>query len=607
MESLGNQFPGGNLTVPRPVFRDPRRAIRQKVHTPAYASLHGSSDNAILDLCEILDISERGALLQTPKGWELGSALDLLLDFSETQTKLRTRGEVVWADAGGRVGVRFPDLTDDARRQLQEWLFLNMMVAAANHAVGVVPRPALAPSPELESPVVAISEVLAEEETEAPIEMAAAAAEIAPVELPAESADDQILEIETVMETEAAAETEIEPEPLVRSDYTTTLSVLAAVQREVEGLGAHPQAAMQLVAERARSLTRAAGAAVAVEQDSAIVCIGSSGAAPPVGVPLDRSAGISGRCVKTGLLQRCEDAEHDTRVDRESCRELGIRSILAVPVRMGGRVSGLVEVFSPESHAFGDFEASILQRLSESVQAVLNRSTRASSITGSRPSNSVERPGKPEPSSSDPVATIFHTSLAPPPADADMGFLRKHLMVLVSFAVLIFVVMVYMLAARLGKHAPAKPSPPVSTSAVQASAETQPSAPQLPSIDELRQRAVRGDPYAQFSLGSRYATGEDEAQDYTIAARWFLKAAEQGMVLAQDTLGAYYWAGRGVSKDVVKAYYWSSVAKLAGNQASQVRVQFLTPQLTREQATAIQRQAADFYQKHPPLPNENLH
>jgi len=101
--------------------------------------------------------------------------------------------------------------------------------------------------------------------------------------------------------------------------------------------------------------------------------------------------------------------------------------------------------------------------------------------------------------------------------------------------------------------------------------------------------------------------GEDEPQDYTIAARWFLKAAEQGMVLAQDTLGAYYWAGRGVSKDVVKAYYWSSVAKEAGNPASQVRVQFLTPQLTGEQAAAIQRQALEFFKQHPPIKSEIPH
>ena len=42
-----------------------------------------------------------------------------------------------------------------------------------------------------------------------------------------------------------------------------------------------------------------------------------------------------------------------------------------------------------------------------------------------------------------------------------------------------------------------------------------------------------------------------------LALRWFLKAAEQGHVGAQDTLGAYYYLGRGAPKDVTKAYFWS--------------------------------------------------
>ena len=152
-------------------------------------------------------------------------------------------------------------------------------------------------------------------------------------------------------------------------------------------------------------------------------------------------------------------------------------------------------------------------------------------------------------------------------------------------------------------HGPANPVAP----AARAEASPQSAALSAAPLDELRQRAQLGDAHAQFALGTRYAMGEDVPQDYAIAARWFLKAAEQGMVLAQDTLGAYYWAGRGVPKDVVKAFYWSSVAKEAGNTASEVRVQFLTPQLTREQAAAIQRQAVEFVKQHPPIMNESTH
>jgi hypothetical protein len=580
MESVGGQFAGGAPIVPVPASRDRRSSVRQRVHTPAYASLQGAGDNAILDLCEILDISERGALLQTPKGWELGSALDLLLDFSETQTKVRAKGEVVWADAGGRVGVRFPDLNEEARRKLQEWLFLNVMVAAANHSVGIVPPPVVLPPVAPDLP------------PSTPPQVAADAASLPILPEPAERPQ----ALEPALEISDDNILEAEPGTLAGADYTTTLSVLAAVQREVEGLGADSEAAFQLVAERARALTCAEGCAVAVEEGAAMVSRGSSGSAPPVGVPVDRNAGISGRCVKTGLLQRCDDAERDTRVDRESCRELGIQSILAVPVRLGERVTGVVEVFSSRTHAFGDFDATILQRLAETVQAVGNRRSRP------------EAPRAPEQLSSGDLAPelnlpIFAT-MADTSAEENMGFLRRYLMVLVSVAVLVLAVLAYMLAPWISEHMradPAAAAPVTMTSP--ATSEPSPAPP--PTIEQIRERALQGDAYAQFALGTRYATGEDEPQDYDIAGRWFLKAAEQGMVLAQDTLGAYYWAGRGVPKDVVKAYYWSSVARLGGNQASQVRVQFLNPQLTQEQAAAIQRQAAEFFHKHPPLSSDN--
>jgi len=588
MESLGSKFAGGNPSVPKSLLRDHRRAVRQRVHTPAYASLQGTSEDSILDLCEILDISERGALLQTPKGWELGSALDLMLDFSETQTKLRTKGEVVWTDAGGRVGVRFPDLSDEARRKLQEWLFLNVMVAAANHSVGVVP-PTPPPSPFRADETLLSTAVSQVPELET--NLAAAVALPPLVEAPL---------VEAPIEPEIAPLVEDEPEPLVRSDYTTTLSVLAAVQREVEGLGENYEAALQIVAERARSLTRANGAAVAVEDGAEIICRGSSGSAPPAGAPLDRDAGISGRCVQTGLLQRCDDAERDPRVDRDSCRELGIRSILAVPVRLGSRTTGLVEVFSGEPHAFGEFESSVLQRLSETAQAVMNRKSRGGAQGGNDAADRFSE-------TTYPVRPVFNT-IDSMSGDEEMGFLRKHLMVLIAVAVLILIALVYVLAPRIlgSRKSSVKTPPAVSAERADPNAEVVASLPGS-SLEEIRQRALQGDPHAQFAIGTRYAVGENEPQDYAIAARWFLKAAEQGLVLAQDNLGAYYWAGRGVPKDVVKAYYWSSVAKEAGNPASQVRVQFLTPQLTHEQGLAIQRQAAEFSKQHPPIKIESAH
>jgi TPR repeat protein len=122
-------------------------------------------------------------------------------------------------------------------------------------------------------------------------------------------------------------------------------------------------------------------------------------------------------------------------------------------------------------------------------------------------------------------------------------------------------------------------------------------------LNEVRKRAELGDPYEQVALATRYAIGEDVSQDYSLALHWYVKAAEQGHVGAQDTLGAYYWLGKGVRKDVTKAYFWSVLARASGKEASKVRVAFMSSQLTRAQAQAIQREANEFLKQHPPLMN----
>ena len=589
MQPFDSQFAGGSPPFPQSLLRE-RRSVRHKVHTPAYASLQQASTETVLDLCEILDISERGALLQTPVGWQLGTALDLMLDFSETQTKVRTKGEVVWSDAGGRVGVRFPDLTADARRQLQEWLFLNVMVAAANHEVGIEP-------PAIQRNLVAAQEAHATAVLD----------------------EDDILS--DVREQELRRPVTAEPEDLAssRADYTTTLAALTAVQREVDAVGNNLDPALDLIASRVLTLTRASGSAIAVAEEAGMVCRASYGEAPPVGTILEPGAGLSGRCLQTGLLQRCDDAERDLRVDREICRELNIRSILAVPVRRGDRMLGLLEVFSPRSYAFGDMEAAALQRLSDTVLAVLHRSgylatlssVAKSAVPAARERAAKEKNGKEATIASPPappppiVLTPYpFSSTMEPGGPHEMSFLRRHLAVLVGVAILILAALAYILVPMLAGHInPVREAPPAT--APQASSDAPP-VQGFPNLDQIRARADAGDASAQFVLGTRYATGEDVPQDYNIAARWFQKAAEQGLVIAQDTLGNYYWAGRGVSKNIVQAYYWSALAGRGGNQASQLRVQFLAPQLTPEQARSIDRSAGEFFRQHPPIERHEL-
>jgi TPR repeat protein len=57
-----------------------------------------------------------------------------------------------------------------------------------------------------------------------------------------------------------------------------------------------------------------------------------------------------------------------------------------------------------------------------------------------------------------------------------------------------------------------------------------------------------------------YVEGRGVPQDLSEGAKWYRKAAEQGLALAQLWLGGMYASGKGVSPDDVQAYRWFDLA-----------------------------------------------
>jgi hypothetical protein len=138
-------------------------------------------------------------------------------------------------------------------------------------------------------------------------------------------------------------------------------------------------AALQLLADRAQYITGAGGAAIALRRDECndMLCRASSGAkAPELGALLSTESGLSGESVRTRMPLRCDDAEHDPRVNQESCRQLGIASVMIVPI-MGDdllgqdQVLGVFELFSGQAGAFAERDLSALQRLGEMVETAV--------------------------------------------------------------------------------------------------------------------------------------------------------------------------------------------------------------------------------------------
>lgn len=133
-------------------------------------------------------------------------------------------------------------------------------------------------------------------------------------------------------------------------------------------------AALQLLADRAQYITGAQGAAIALRRSGKndMLCRASTGSnAPELGALLSTQFGLSGESVRTRQLLRCDDAERDARVNREVCHEMGIASVVVMPVVQDDEVLGVFELFSGKVNAFGDRDLTALQRLSEMVETAV--------------------------------------------------------------------------------------------------------------------------------------------------------------------------------------------------------------------------------------------
>jgi hypothetical protein len=264
---------------------------------------------------------------------EAEQRLKLRLDLPDSDACLETTGYIAWADALGRAGVRFSELPAQARQRLEEWLVLNEK------------------APSRKAPKLTFDRVL--EPRAASKSSGNGASKPRSVSLEAEGGS---FEVE-VGESQGAP------------------ALSTTIQYEFNSLGHDLNSALRVISERARTLLRGSGAAIALIDRGPMMCrasVGSGG--PPLGTHVDVDSGFSGHCIRTGKALRCDDSEVDPQVDAATCRRLGIRSIVAAPIRYERDVVGLVEVFSPQSFAFDEGDLAVLERLAQTALLMLSQS-----------------------------------------------------------------------------------------------------------------------------------------------------------------------------------------------------------------------------------------
>lgn len=518
-----------------------RRRLRHKVHSPAYASI-GAGVGGV-----VLDANDSGAAIESVARLLPQSFVDLRLDLLDTRASAVTPARVAWCDANGRVGLEFLNLTGESRRQLQQWLLLNALLATED--AGRLKQAAVAPAgaaPAADGDP-AFREVA---------ERALACTE-------AHGAALALVDGEAIMCRATAGE--IAPPPGTRLDTQSGIS------------GACIRSGRWLRCDDPRLDPH-------VDRESCQALGINSVLAVPIG-ERDQLLGlieVFSRSPYAFKEVHCSALQELAKTVAQSLRPQSVKAAPPAPVTEPEAKEPLIEPESKEAPA-----------------------PPASTNAGAAPIPA--KPTLPSPSPSPPAVPASGTA---PKAGEAAGSGGERVILVALLAALVILGLWFVLGRGAGatKDVDAAEAPPASapapsqpTQAAPASSGLTPAAvtPELSdSVQRLRRQAEAGDTEAAFELGARYASGEDVPQNYTEAVKWFTRAANGGQVLAAATLGAYYWAGRGVAQDDVSAYVWSAIAKEGGDEASKYRLAILRSRMTAAQISEADQRAAAWRQSH---------
>jgi diguanylate cyclase (GGDEF)-like protein/PAS domain S-box-containing protein len=162
----------------------------------------------------------------------------------------------------------------------------------------------------------------------------------------------------------------------VRLDAEALLSDIIETQSDLAAVELDPQVIMRMVAERTQRLTCADGAAVQLIEGDFLVCQAGTGIMEAHnGRKLSLAASLASHAVRGGSVQYSEDVESDPKADPISFRELGLRSLVVVPLFNGTQAIGVMCVASRRPAAFSQRLISALRLMAGLVVVSLSNAS----------------------------------------------------------------------------------------------------------------------------------------------------------------------------------------------------------------------------------------
>jgi len=107
--------------------RQARARHRHELRTLSYVTLDQANGGIIRNL------SDRGIGVQVVAAVRPRQQLRVRFELRYPRLQVETRAEVVWATFSGQCGIRFLDLPDTMRRQVNQWIFGNLLEGISLH------------------------------------------------------------------------------------------------------------------------------------------------------------------------------------------------------------------------------------------------------------------------------------------------------------------------------------------------------------------------------------------------------------------------------------------------------------------------------------------
>lgn len=139
----------------------------------------------------------------------------------------------------------------------------------------------------------------------------------------------------------------------------------------------------RVLAEALVLVPSAEGAAIelSTNNDALVYAAASGNLAGSLGTVVALSGSLSGLAVETGVTQHCRDATSDGRVDARLCRDLGISSMICVPLLRGDQRIGVLKIASGKRAAFGPLDETSLAGLAPFVSSVIGAAVELAQVT----------------------------------------------------------------------------------------------------------------------------------------------------------------------------------------------------------------------------------